>query len=64
MQPLDKGVDFRPLTARQGGHVIMLMAFQRHIAERGDQLSTLQPLLHQPFTPHSYPDMIHRRNHR
>lgn len=64
MQPLDKGVDFRPLTARQGGHVIMLMAFQRHIAERGDQLPTLQPLLHQPFTPHRYPDMIHRRNHR
>lgn len=41
MQPLDKGVDFRPLAARQGGHVIMLMAFQRHIAERRDKLAAL-----------------------
>ncbi len=38
MQPLDKGVDFRPLAARQGGHIVVLVAFQRHIAERGDQL--------------------------
>ncbi len=63
MQPLDKGVDFRPLAARQGGHVIMLMAFQRHIAERAIS-SPLSTALHQPFTPHRYPDMIHRRNHR
>ena len=64
MQPLDKGVDFRPLTAWQGRHVIMLMAFQRHVAKRRNQLAALQPLLHQPFTPHRYPHMIHRRNHR
>lgn len=64
LKPADKSVNLRPLSASKGRNVVMLMAFQRVIPKRGDELAPLQPLLHQPFSPHRHANVVHRGNHR